>query len=113
MKRFAIFGLFAALGLGALAAFPAVADAQYYRDGYSHQRSEGHGHGYGYGYSGRVPVYHPPSVHYDKVYHPTTSHWTPLRGWHTHGHYDLVPHYTPGHYDYVPARNGRYQGRRW
>ena len=49
------------------------------------------------GYTG--PVYHQPSVHYDRVYHPTTTHWTPGRGLHTHGHTHLVPHYTPGHFD--------------
>lgn len=65
--------------------------------GYSYQ---GRGQ-YGAGYRGRPsgPIYHGPSVHYDRVYHPEYQHWTPNRGWHTHGHYDLVPHYTPGHFD--------------
>ena len=45
------------------------------------------------------PIYHPPSVHYDRVYHPEYYHWTPGRGLHTHGHYDYVPHYVPGHFD--------------
>lgn len=52
-----------------------------------------------YGHRRSGPVYHPPSVHYDRVYHPEYSHWTPSRGYHTHGHYDVVPHYTPGHFD--------------
>ncbi|HEY8505139.1 MAG TPA: hypothetical protein VIL46_11195 [Gemmataceae bacterium] len=57
-------------------------------------------YGQAYGVGGfTAPLYHPPSVHYDRVYHPTRTHWTPLRGWHTHGHYDVVPHYTPGHFD--------------
>jgi len=58
--------------------------------------------GYGgvdYGRYNSAPIYHGPSVHYDRVYHPTTTHWTPRRGVHTHGHYDVVPHYTPGHFD--------------
>lgn len=64
----------------------------------------GYGGGYG-GYRGgwgggyRQPIYHAPSVHFDRVYHPTYSHWTPGRGYHTHGHYDVVPHVTPGHFD--------------
>jgi hypothetical protein len=45
------------------------------------------------------PLYHGPSLHYDRTYHRDYSHWTPLRGNHSHGHYDSVPHYTPGHYD--------------
>jgi hypothetical protein len=63
---------------------------------YNAQPSFGYG-GYG-GYNG--PVYHAPSLHYDRVYHPTYSHWTPSRGFHTHGHTHIVPHYTPGHFDY-------------
>lgn len=66
-----------------------------YRGGYGGGGYGGYG---GYGYNG--PVYHAPSVHYDRVYHPERTHWTPNRGWHTHGHFDLVPHYTPGHYDH-------------
>src|SRR5688572_161651 len=46
-----------------------------------------------------APIYHAPSVHYDRVYHHEYSHWTPHRGWHSHGHYDAVPHYVPGHFD--------------
>jgi hypothetical protein len=56
------------------------------------------GYSGGYRYSG--PIYHPPSVHYDRVYHPEYTHWTPGRGLHTHGHYHVVPHYVPGHFDY-------------
>ena len=46
-----------------------------------------------------APIYHAPSVHYDRVYHPEFYHWTPGRGLHSHGHYDYVPHYVPGHFD--------------
>src|SRR5688572_5301283 len=62
----------------------------------------GHGHSHGYyrGGYGSGPIYHGPSLHYDRVYHHEYSHWTPRRGWHSHGHYDHVPHYTPGHVDY-------------
>ena len=57
------------------------------------------GPSYGYrGYNG--PVYHAPSLHYDRVYHADYGHWTPGRGYHTHGHTHVVPHYTPGHIDY-------------
>ena len=78
----------------------------------------GYGGGYGYGggvvsigfggggYGGVIqntsyygsPIYHGPSVHYDRVYHPTRLHWTPGRGLHTHGHFDRVPHFVPGHF---------------
>ena len=56
-------------------------------------------YGYYRGFGPTGPVYHGPSVHYDRVYHPTRTHWTPYRGLHTHGHFDYVPHYSPGHYD--------------
>jgi hypothetical protein len=52
-----------------------------------------------YYYPRSVPIYHPPSIHYDRVYHHDYSHWTPYRGWHSHGHYHAVPHYVPGHFD--------------
>ena len=69
--------------------------------GYGGYGSQGLYGGSGYGGYGRssVPVYHPPSVHTDRVFHPTRTHWSLLRGVHTHGHYDNVPHYTPGHFD--------------
>jgi hypothetical protein len=73
-----------------------------FNSGYSGGFNSGYSGGFSGGYSGGYngPVYHQPSVHYDRVFHPTRTHWTPGRGLHTHGHYDLVPHYTPGHYDY-------------
>ena len=114
MKSTVILGLAAA----SLLAASGGADAQYYgRRGYegsyyepyvgSYSRGYYSGSRYSSGYGGDYyrqsfsgPVYHDPSVHYDRVYHPTDVHWTPRRGWHTHGHYDLVPHYTPGHFDH-------------
>ncbi|MBX9656801.1 hypothetical protein K2Y11_24550 [bacterium] len=65
------------------------------------------GHRYGHSHS----VYHPPSVHYDRVYHEDYLHWTPFRGLHSHGHYDIVPHYTPGHYD--RWHRGHIDGNPW
>jgi len=64
-----------------------------------HYHSQGGYSGYSNGYN-QGPVYHAPSVHYDRVFHPEYTHWTPFRGVHTHGHYDAVPHVTPGHFDY-------------
>jgi len=61
----------------------------------------GYGGGYGGGCNTSRPIWHGPSVHYDRVYHPTRVHWTPRRGLHTHGHYDYVPHFVPGHYDFL------------
>jgi hypothetical protein len=46
------------------------------------------------------PIYHAPSVHYDRVYHRDYTHWTPFRGLHSHSHTHVVPHYVPGHFDY-------------
>jgi len=66
--------------------------------------------GYG-GYSGymnrsfygsrgyRAPVYHQPTVHYDRVYHQDYLQWTPNRGIQSRGHFDTVPHFVPGHVD--------------
>ena len=87
----------------ALLAAPTTASASDHCSPYGGYRGYGSNYG-GYGnygsyrsyYSG--PVYHQPSLHYDRVYH-ATPHYTPWRGWHTHGHYDTVPHYTPGHFD--------------
>ncbi len=45
------------------------------------------------------PIYHGPSIQYDRVYHPDRLHWTPRRGLHTHGHTHIVPRYVPGHFD--------------
>ncbi len=45
----------------------------------------------------RAPIYHSPSVHYDRVYHQDYLHWTPNRGIHGHGHIDTVRHFVPGH----------------
>jgi hypothetical protein len=74
--------------------------------GFSYGPSYGFYRGYpgayprGYSYRRQsAPIYHAPSVHYDRVYHPEYYHWTPGRGVHTHGHYDAVPHYVPGHFD--------------
>jgi len=102
MKRFA--GMLALAGALVLMSSSAMAQ------GYSGSYGSGYGNYSGsrnYGnrssyYRGRSngPIYHSPSMHYDRVYHPEYQHWTPNRGWHTHGHYDLVPHYTPGHFDY-------------
>ena len=93
MLKFAVLGMIV-VAVAALGA-PGEASAQW-GAGYGYNTYRGYGQSYGY----NGPIYHAPSVHYDRVYHPTTSHWTPWRGWHTHGHYDYVPHYTPGHYDY-------------
>jgi hypothetical protein len=65
--------------------------------GYGGYRSYSN-YGSNYGYNG--PIYHAPSVHYDRVPH-TVPHWTPGRGWHTHTHIDVVPHYVPGHFDHL------------
>lgn len=84
--------------------------------GRSAEAGHGHYHGnlpqggyYGGGYT--APVYHGPSVHYDRVFHPTYTHWTPGGGVHSHGHYDTVPHYTPGHFDTL--HNGHVHGNPW
>ena len=93
------------LAAAVVVAFGATARADHFHGGHSH------GGGFG-GYGGyKTPIYHGPSVHYDKVYHPTRTHWTPGRGWHTHGHYDYVPHYVPGHFDTL--HNGHIHANPW
>jgi len=126
--------MFRYLGLGALVLalsfVPSLAQAQYgnynrgqngnynggyngnynggYNGGYGQQQNHGHNHGSG-------PVYHGPSVHYDRVYHPTGIGFSLFRGIYTTGHYDAVPHYVPGHVDYRHGNhihgNPRYHGR--
>jgi hypothetical protein len=98
-----------ALAVAALLMGTNTSQAQYYPPtgaqtypGYAPGGSTGYTPGYASpGYSGyrSGPIYHGPSVHYDRVYHADRTHWTPGRGLHTHGHYDAVPHYTPGHFD--------------
>jgi len=104
-----------ALALGAATLFtPGEASAQWggyggygqsygsYGGGYGSYGRYGSGYNSGYRsnsyYNG--PIYHAPSVHYDKVYH-SVPHWTPGRGWHSHTHVDAVPHYVPGHFDHL------------
>jgi hypothetical protein len=87
ISRRILFGLAAIVAAGAASfATASTAKAEY---------------GYDRGCGWTRPVYHGPSVHYDRVYHPTRTHWTPQRGWHSPGHYD----YVPGHYDYLHNRH--------
>ena len=102
MKRSTL--LFGFLAAGAVMLFSSQANAQYYGGnqgygnyGYSQPYNSTPSYGYQGGYT--APVYHPPSVHFDRVYRPTQLHWTPRRGVHTHGYQQIVPHYTPGHFD--------------
>jgi hypothetical protein len=108
-----------ALALGAATLFtPGEASAQWggsigynsYAGGYGGLGYSNYGN-YGLGYGNRGysynayrlyngPIYHAPSVHYDRVYH-SVPHWTPGRGWHTHTHSHVVPHYVPGHFDHL------------
>lgn len=103
MRRMAIIA--AVLVVAGLATSTARADHFSFSGGYGHggHNHGGYGRGGAYGYGGgrgfRAPIYHAPSIHYDRVYHADTLHWTPGRGLHSHGHYDVVPHYTPGHFD--------------
>ena len=113
MKRaFRLTGLLGVVAAGLLFVNTGTAQAQKFGHKHNHSHHGGHnshhgghnshhgGHGHSHGWNSG-PIYHGPSVHYDKVYHPTSTHWTPWQGWHTHGHYDYVPHYVPGHFDYL------------
>lgn len=64
--------------------------------------SYGNGYNRGFygGYRHSGPVYHAPSIRYQRTYHHDYYHWTPRRGLHSHGHYHVTPRYVPGHYDY-------------
>lgn len=93
MKRLLLCGV-AALGLG-LVGLQDTASAQW---GYRSYRNSG-------------PIYHGPSMHYDRTYHRDYSHWTPGRGYHSHGHYHSRPHYTPGHFD--TYHRGHIHGNPW
>lgn len=110
MKRIAI--TLAILAVVGLAASSAQAGHGY--GGYGWGGSYG-GYGSGYSFGGygsyRVPLYHAPSIHFDRQYHADYYHWTPGRGLHSHGHYHVVPHYTPGHFDTL--HNGHVHGNPW
>ncbi len=115
MKRTAL--ILAVLAVVGLATSSVQAGGPYGYGGHNHGW---HGGGYGGGYGGygggygggfRAPIYHGPSVHYDRQYHADYSHWTPGRGFHSHGHYDIVPHYTPGHFDTL--HNNHVHGNPW
>jgi hypothetical protein len=91
--------LAAFVGVGFTATEQAAADHWNVRVAYRYRPIRGGYYSSHYYYPRSVPIYHPPSVHYDRVYHHDYSHWTPHRGWHSHGHYHAVPHYVPGHFD--------------
>jgi len=106
--RIVLTGAVVIVGAGLLVPSDAEAQCFSYHSGYggisfSYGSHYGGHHGYHRAY--RVPIYHPPSVHLDRVYHHDYSHWTPRRGWHSHGHYDVVPHYVPGHFDTLHGRH--------
>jgi len=106
MRKFAI--TLAVLAVCGLAASTAQAGGPY--GGYGYGGYGGYGGGFGYGCY-RGPIYHAPSVHFDRQYHVDYQHWTPGRGFHTHGHYHNVPHYTPGHFD--TAHGNHIHGNPW
>lgn len=97
IKRVLVASILTLVGFGVLGSSTAQAYDNYaYSPGYGGYA--GYRNGPGPVRSG--PIYHPPSVHYDRVYHADYTHWTPGRGWHTHGHQHIVPHYVPGHFDH-------------
>lgn len=118
MKRTAIIlAILAVVGLGASSAQAGPYGYGYgsYGGGYGGGYGIGFGGAYGGGFGGygsyRIPVYHAPSIHFDRQYHADYYHWTPGRGLHTHGHYHTVPHYTPGHFDTL--HNGHVHENPW